>query len=85
MAQSRLVTVTAYKIVRKNQQVVTFASGKSITIDLAQARFVPIPDHLSGVADNDTLFFLPSGDQVFAAIAAGTLAVALSATQETGS
>lgn len=85
MAQSRIVTVTAYKIVRKNQQIVTFASGKSVTIDLNQVRFLPIPDHVTGVADNDTLFFLPDGSQLYAQIAAATLATAISATVETGS
>jgi len=85
MAQSNLVTVTAYKIIRKNQSQVSYASGKAVTINLTQCRFVPIPDHVTGVADNDTLIFLPDGSQIFAQVAFATLNTALSATAETGS
>lgn len=80
MAQSNLVTVTATKIVRKNQSQVSFPSGKDITVNLTQARILP-----NGASNLDSIIILPDNTQIYAEMAFATLNTALSATQETGS
>lgn len=80
MAQKSLVTVTATKIVRPNQSVVTFTDGKDITVNLNEVRILP-----TGASDEDCIIIQPDGTQITAQVSFDDLNTAISATDETGS